>query len=474
MDHSKTYNIEELEKNLGYKRQNVWDKITDKQKADINSFTEDYRVFLSKVKTERETVSEIIKIARECGFSCLDEIKGKLKPGDKIFLSNREKAVILAVLGSEPLEEGFNIVGAHIDSPRLDLKPQPLYEDSEMALLKTHYYGGIKKYQWLTLPLALHGVVVKENGEKVEIVVGEKPEEPVFTITDLLPHLSKDQMEKKMSDAVSGEALNVLAGGVPLPGKEEGKRIKYAVLNLLHQRYGIKEENFISSELELVPAGPARRVGFDRAFVGGYGQDDRSCAYAALRAITGLSKVRKSCVALFVDKEEIGSAGNTSMQSKFFENTLAELISRAGDNYSNLTLRKSLSTSRILSADVTAGLDPTYKDVMEKQNAPHINCGVVLTKYTGSKGKFSANDTHAEFVGEIIGLFNKEEVVWQTGELGKVDQGGGGTIAYLLAAYGANVIDCGPPLLSMHSPFEIISGADIYMTWRAYSVFMGN
>jgi len=466
--------VEEVERNLAYKRKNVWDDIADQQKDDIGKFAEDYRLFLSKVKTERETVNEIVGAARESGFHRLEENRGQLKPGDKIFLTARGKAAMLAVIGNDPLEKGLNIVGAHVDSPRLDLKPLPLYEDSGMALLKTHYYGGVKKYQWLTLPLALHGVVVKGDGERIDMIVGEKPDEPVFTVTDLLPHLSKDQMDKKMADAVPGEALNVLFGGIPLPGKEEGKRVKLAVLNLLHQKYNIKEEDFISAELELVPAGPARRVGLDGAFVGGYGQDDRACAYAALRAITGLSNLQKTAVALFVDKEEIGSAGNTGMKSRFFENALVEVISRVRGAYSGLDLRRILKASRAISADVTAGTDPTYKDVMETQNAPFLGCGVVLTKYTGSKGKYGANDAHAEFVGEIIRLFNREGIIWQTGELGKVDQGGGGTIAYLLAAHGADVIDCGPPLLSMHSPFEIVSSSDIYMAWRAYVAFMEN
>lgn len=448
----------------------VWERVSSQERQEILALGEDYKRFLDACKTERRAVATIIEAAQRRGFVPLG--RGPLAPGDKVYAVNRHKAVLLAVIGEGSPEEGCNIVGAHIDAPRLDLKPQPLYEDEGLALAKTHYYGGIKKYQWLAIPLALYGTVILAGGEKIELALGSSPGDPVFTVTDLLPHLAKDQMDRKMADAVPGENLNLLVGSIPAPGEEKG-RVKRAILDHLFQTYGITEEDFVSAELEAVPAWPAVDIGFDRGLVGAYGQDDRACAYALYRAITEIEHPRRTAVALFVDKEEIGSQGNTGMGARFFEDFVAELLARLVPESSHLTLRRCLDASRALSADVSAGIDPTYAEVMEKNNAARIGCGVVLTKYTGARGKQHANDAHAEYLYAVRTLFNRSGVVWQVGELGKVDQGGGGTIAYLLAAYGMDVVDCGPPLLSMHAPLEVASKADVYMTYRAYRAFLG-
>lgn len=448
----------------------VWDKVPAEEHQAILAMGEDYKQFLDACKTERQAVATIVGGAKRRGFRPLGA--GRLAPGDRVYVVNRGKAAILAVIGERPPEDGLNIVGAHIDAPRLDLKPRPLYEEEGLALAKTHYYGGIKKYQWLAIPLALHGVVILADGEKKELALGEAPGEPVFTITDLLPHLAKDQMDKKMADAVPGENLNLLVGSIPAPGEEKG-RVKRAVLDHLYRVYGITEEDFVSAELEAVPAWRAADVGFDRSLVGAYGQDDRACAYALYRAVVESERPAHTAVALFADKEEVGSRGNTGMGARYFEDFVAELLAGLAPGADHLALRRCLRRSRALSADVSAGVDPTYADVMEKHNAARIGCGVVLTKYTGSKGKQQANDTHAEYLHAVRSLFNRAGVVWQVGELGKVDQGGGGTIAYLMAAYGMDVVDCGPPLLSMHAPLEVASKADIYMTYRAYRAFLG-
>jgi aspartyl aminopeptidase len=416
-------------------------------------------------------VNFIAEKARDHGFAPLQNF-ARLKANDRVFLIGRGKITALAVIGSDPLEKGLNIIGAHVDSPRLDLKPKPLYEEAGLALLKTHYYGGIKKYQWVAIPLALHGVVVKGDGQVIPIVIGERSDDPVFTVTDLLPHLAKDQMEKKMSEGITGEALNILVGGLPVADREVKERVKKAVLGHLARNYGVAEEDFVSAELEAVPAWPARDVGFDRSLVGGYGQDDRSSVYPALAAILEQSDLSRTAVALFADKEEIGSAGNTGMQSVFLVNFVAEIAGRCLPQYSDLALRRILNNSRAISADVTGGLDPSYPDVMDKHNAPLLGRGVVITKYTGGRGKSGANDAHPEFVAFVRGLFDREGVAWQTGELGKVDQGGGGTIAYLLAQHGMDVLDCGVPLLGMHSPFEIASKVDIYMAYKGFKAFL--
>jgi aspartyl aminopeptidase len=449
----------------------VWDRLSAQERGWVFAFCNEYREFLDRCKTERETVDFVVSLAGEKGFT---DFQGKttLKPGDRVFLVNRHKEVVLAVIGQDAFSRGIRLIGAHIDSPRLDLKPEPIYEDGHLSLMKTHYYGGIKKYQWVGMPLALHGIAARADGSVIKIVVGEAPGDPVFTITDLLPHLSKDQLEKKMSEGIAGEALNILTGSIPLAGEDIKQRIKQGVLDHLEKTYSLTEEDLISAELEVVPAWPARDVGFDRGLLAAYGQDDRSCAYCAFRALLDLGVPSRTAVVLLADKEEVGSAGNTGMQSAFFENSLADLIACSDRTYNDRMLRKTLASSSAISADVNAALDPNYEEVMDKLNAARLGRGVVLTKYTGSRGKSGSSEAGAEFMARVRGVFNGAGVIWQTGELGKVDQGGGGTIAYLMAASNMDVVDCGVPLLGMHSPFEVASKADIFMTYRAYRVFL--
>ena len=375
------------------------------------------------------------------------------------------------MIGKKPVSEGISILGSHIDAPRLDLKQNPLYEDTELAFFKTHYYGGIKKYQWLTIPLAIHGVVVKGDGTSVEIVIGEDEDDPVFNITDLLPHLAREQMQKKMSEAVTGEGLNVLLGSMPYKDDKVKEKVKLSILSILNKRYGIMEEDFQSAELEIVPAQKARDVGFDKSMVGGYGQDDRVCAYPALRALLDTEAPERTVVCLLTDKEEIGSMGNTGAKSSLLVDFVANIIALTEDAYSDLKLRSCFSRSKMLSADVNAAVDPNYESVYEKRNATYLGHGIVLQKYTGARGKYDSSDASAEFFGEIRKLFNDNGIMWQTGELGKVDEGGGGTIAQFAANLGIDVLDCGIAVLSMHSPFEITSKIDIYMTYNAYKVF---
>jgi aspartyl aminopeptidase len=460
------YDSEDEKKSL-----TVWDRLSGPEKEEVFAFCEGYRDFLDRGKTEREVADEVIKMARSKGFCDLRE-KTVLHPGDRVFSVNRHKEIVLAVVGKQPPERGLALVGAHTDSPRIDLKPEPLFEDGHLSLFKTHYYGGIKKYQWVGIPLSLHGLVARQDGNVVPVRLGEHPGDPVFTITDLLPHLSKDQMEKKMSEGIAGEALNILVGSIPAEGAEVKHRVKQGVIEHLKKMYGIEEEDFISAELEAVPAWPARDVGFDRSLLGAYGQDDRSCAYAAVRALLEIDSPEKTAVVLLADKEEIGSVGSTGMESAFFENFVAELIAAGNKNYSDLLLRRALSASSALSADVSAALDPNYEEVMDKLNAARIGRGVVVARYTGTRGKSGSSEAGAEFVARIRKIFNREGIYWQTGELGKVDQGGGGTIAYLLAAYNMDVLDCGVAILGMHSPFEVAGKADIFMTYRAYKAFM--
>lgn len=464
----------ELQENLTHKWRNVWEVLEDKEQKKVFEVGEDYKEFLDKGKTEREAAKEIIRIAEQNGYISIDEVidkKIKPTPGMKIYANNKEKSIALFVIGKEKLEKGMHIVGSHIDAPRLDLKQFPLYEDSGLALCKTHYYGGIKKYQWVTLPLALHGVIIREDGEKIDINIGEDEKDPVFFITDLLPHLAKDQMQKKMNEGITGEGLNLLVGSIPYKDEQIDEKVKLNVLNILHEKYGIKEEDFTSAELEVVPAGNAKDVGIDRSMVGAYGQDDRACAYTSLRAILDVENPNKTAVALFVDKEEIGSVGNTGMESKFFENAVSELVALTEDNYSELIVKRALANSWVLSADTFGGFDPNYPEVLDKLNSPYIGKGVTLVKYTGARGKSGSNDANSEYLFKIRSIFNENDVVWQMGELGKVDQGGGGTIAYILANYGMEVVDCGVPLLSVHAPFEISSKADIYMTYKGYNAF---
>lgn len=466
-----------LQEKLTHKWKNVWETLDKGEKEKVFAINEEYKDFLDKGKTEREAAKEIIKQAREKGYISIEEVREKeIKPtpGMKIYANNKDKSVVLFVLGKEKLEKGMNIIGSHLDAPRIDLKQHPLYEDSDFALLKTHYYGGIKKYQWVTLPLALHGVAVKADGEKVNIVIGEDENDPVFFITDLLPHLAKDQMAKKMDEGITGEGLNILIGSIPYEDGELSEKVKLNVLNILNEKYGITEEDFTTAEFEVVPAGKSRDVGIDRSMVGGYGQDDRVCAFTSLKAILDVEAPNKTAVALFVDKEEIGSVGNTSMESKFFENMVSELIDLTEKKYSELIVKRALANSCVLSADTLAGFDPNYPEVLDKKNSPFIGNGITLVKYTGVRGKGGSNDANSEYLGKIRKIFNDNNVVWQMGELGKVDQGGGGTIAYILANYGMEVVDCGVALLSVHAPYEIASKADVYMTYKGYNVFFKN
>ncbi|SNX52815.1 aminopeptidase [Thermoanaerobacterium sp. RBIITD] len=459
--------LKEIEKNFGYKNINGWPRVSSEEKDKIFEFAEDYKVFMSECKTEREVADRIIKIAEENGFIDI-ETATNLKPGSKVYYNNKGKSVVMAVIGNESMQTGFKASAAHIDSPRIDLKQNPLYEDGGLGLFKTHYYGGIKKYQWVTIPLALHGVVVKENGDKITFKLGEDEKDPILYITDLLPHLGKEQMEKKMADAITGEALNPIIGSIPLSDEIS---VKPNLLKLLNEKYGIVESDFLSSELELVPAYKPRDIGFDRSMIGAYGQDDRICAYSVLRAILDVKNPEKTAVAIFADKEEIGSMGNTGLQSRFFENAIAEILEKH-EGTTDIKLRKTMKNSELLSADVSSAFDPLYPDVSEKLNTAYIGNGICLTKYTGARGKAGSNDANAEFVAKVRRIFNENNVIWQTGELGKVDIGGGGTVAQYAASYGMDVVDCGVALLSMHSPYELSSKLDLYMGYKAYKSFL--
>ena len=429
---------------------------------------------MSRCKTERECVKDFIVLAEKQGYKNLDTIikeNGSLKPGDKVYANNMDKTLAMFVIGTEPFEKGMNILGAHVDSPRLDLKQNPLYEDSDLAMMETHYYGGIKKYQWVTIPLAIHGVVVKKDGTVVDIVIGEEDSDPVIGISDLLIHLSADQMQKKLDKGIEGEDLNLLVGSMPIEDKEAKDRVKTNVLNILNDKYGIEEEDFVSAELEIVPAGKARDYGLDRSMVLAYGHDDRVCAYTSFEALMKIKNTGKTCMALFVDKEEIGSVGATGMHSKFFENVVAEAMELTGQ-YSSIKLRRALSNSKMLSSDVSAAYDPNFPSVMEKRNSAYFGKGIVFNKYTGARGKGGCNDANPEFIAQLRAIMEKHGVIWQTAELGKVDQGGGGTIAYILAQYNMQVIDCGVALHNMHAPWEVASKADIYEALKAYCAFL--
>lgn len=454
-------------------RKNVWTNYGKKELEELEKLNKNYRHFLDHGKTERECVKAAVKQAKKEGFKDLKEVirsGEKLQAGDRVYDVFMEKAIALFVIGSKDMEKGMNILGAHIDSPRLDLKQNPLYEDTELAYLDTHYYGGIKKYQWVTIPLALHGVVAKKDGSVVEINIGEEEDDPVFCISDLLIHLSGEQMEKNGAKVVEGEALNLLIGNMPLKD-EEKDAVKKNVLNLLKEKYDIEEEDFLSAELEVVPAGKARECGLDRSMILAYGQDDRVCAYTSLEAILDTRKVKRTACCILVDKEEIGSVGATGMQSRFFENTAAELLNCMGE-YSDLTLRRTLANSKMLSSDVSAAYDPEYASVFEKKNAAYFAKGIVFNKYTGSRGKSGSNDANAEYMAELRKILEKHNVAFQTAELGKVDIGGGGTIAYILALYGMQVIDCGVAVMSMHAPWEIVSKADVYEAKKCYMAFL--
>ena len=455
------------------KTENAWKKYADK--TEVFAFSEAYKEFISSCKTERECVTEMVQQAEKAGYRNLDEIveKGEtLKAGDKVYANNKGKGLALYLIGEEPLEKGMRILGAHIDSPRLDLKQNPLYEDQELALLDTHYYGGVKKYQWVTIPLALHGVVSKKDGENVTVVIGEDEQDPVLGISDLLIHLSQKQLQKTASEVVEGEKLDMLVGSIPLEGEEE-EPVKAQILAILRGKYGIEEEDFLSAEFEVVPAGKARDYGLDRSMIMGYGQDDRVCSYPSFAAIMKQKQVTYTSVCLLVDKEEIGSVGATGMQSKFFENTTAEVMNACGQ-YSELKLRRALKNSMMLSSDVSAAFDPNFPEVMEKKNSAYLGHGMTFNKYTGARGKSGSNDANAEYLAKLRKVMDEEQVTFQTAELGKVDQGGGGTIAYILANYNMEVIDCGVAVLNMHAPWEITSKVDIYEAYRGYCAFLQN
>ena len=460
-------------------KKSVWNTYNETQLTELEQLAKDYRHFLNVGKTERECVKETIRLAKANGYENLDDIiarQDSLKAGDRVYAVNMNKEIALFTIGSESLEKGMRILGAHIDSPRLDLKQNPLYEDSEMALLDTHYYGGIKKYQWVTIPLALHGVVAKKDGSVIEISIGEDEEDPVVCISDLLIHLAGKQMEKKASEVIEGDDLNVLVGNRPLTSDED-EELKDAVsaylLQILKEQYDMEEEDFLSAEIEVVPADKARDCGLDRSMILAYGQDDRICAYTSLVAMLEAGPQEKTCCCLLVDKEEIGSVGATGMQSAFFENTVAELMNCMG-SFSELGLRRTLRNSKMLSSDVSAAFDPNFPSFFEKKNAAHFGHGLVLNKYTGSRGKSGSNDANAEYIGHLRRIFDDNNVAFQMSELGKVDMGGGGTIAYICALYGMEVIDSGVALLSMHAPMEISSKADIYEAKKGYLAFLKN
>ena len=446
-----------------------WLETSDEKFSQIFDFCNGYMEFLNRSKTEREFSANARNIAEANGFRDVNKVDS-LKAGDKVYFVNREKSIYFAVIGEEKLENGLHIVGAHIDSPRLDLKPNPLYEDGELAYFNTHYYGGIKKYQWTTIPLSIHGVMIKADGEKITINIGEDENDPIFTITDLLPHLAKDQEAKRLREAIEGENLDLLVGSIPILDDDSKQKVKLNILKILNEKYGITEKDFVSSELELVPAFKARSLGFDYGMVAAYGQDDKVCSYTALKALLEIDKPKKTAICILSDKEEIGSMGNTGMESHVFDYFISELLNKTGENIPNL-LEKVFCYSKMLSSDVDAGFDPLYASVSDKDNCGYLSKGITLNKYTGARGKSGASDANAEFVAWIRNLLETNNIKYQVSELGKVDVGGGGTIAYILANKGVDVIDCGVPVLSMHAPYEVTSKFDIYEAYRAYKAF---
>ena len=460
-------------------RKNAWKKYSDEDKNNVFTFADEYKTFISECKTERECVKKAVELAKKAGYRDLQEIiaaNETLKAGDKVYAVNMKKAIVLFNIGSEPISTGMNILGAHIDSPRLDIKQNPMYEDSDLVLLDTHYYGGIKKYQWVTLPLALHGVIAKKDGTTVQVSIGEKEDDPVFVITDLLIHLASKQMEKKAATVVEGEKLDLLIGSRPIGQDEtleekEKEAVKANVINLLKQYYDMEEEDFLSAELEIVPAGKARDCGLDRSMVLAYGQDDRVCAFTSLFAMLDVKEVEHTACCILVDKEEIGSVGATGMHSRFFENTVAELVALT-EGESDLKVRRALMNSRMLSSDVSAAYDPMYAEVFEKRSSAFFGKGLVFNKFTGARGKSGSNDANAEYLAKIRNAMDVQSVAYQFAELGKVDAGGGGTIAYIMANYGMEVIDSGVAVLSMHAPWEVTSKADVYEAYKGYKAFV--
>lgn len=454
-------------------RKNAWKSYKPKQLKELEKLCDEYREFLDNGKTERECAELAVSMAKEAGYKDIDSIikkKQKIKAGDKIYAVMMNKTVALFNIGTEDIENGMNILGAHIDSPRLDVKQNPMYEDTDFAYLDTHYYGGIKKYQWVATPLAIHGVVALKTGEVKKVTIGEDETDPVVFISDLLIHLAQDQLEKKAAKVIEGEQLDVIVGSMPLADKDKNA-VKENVLKLLKEKYDMEEEDFLSAELEIVPAGKARNAGMDSSMIMSYGQDDRVCAFTSLKAMLDVKDVKTTACCLLVDKEEIGSVGATGMRSMFFENTVAEIIDRMGD-YSELKLKRCLKNSRMLSSDVNAAYDPTFASAFEKKNASIFGRGMVFSKFTGSRGKSGSNDANAEYIAAIRKVLDDAKIHYQFGELGKVDVGGGGTIAYILSLYGMEVIDCGVAVLNMHAPYEVTSKADIYETKKGYEVFL--
>lgn len=451
------------------KKESGWNHVDDAKKQEIFDLSKNYMDFLNVAKTEREFIKQARKMADANGFRDIIEFD-TLKPGDKVYFVNREKSMYLAIIGEESIENGMHIIGSHVDSPRLDLKPNPLYEDTGFAYFKTHYYGGIKKYQWTTIPLSIHGVIVKANGEKIEVNIGEDENDPIFTITDLLPHLAQEQMEKKLKNGIEGEDLNLLIGSIPYQDEKVTEKVKLNILNILNQKYNITEVDFTSSELELVPAFRARSLGFDESMVAAYGQDDKVCAYTSLAALMELEHVKNTAVCILSDKEEIGSVGNTGMESHMFDFFVSEILNKLQVNRPNL-LDKVFCFSKMLSSDVDAGYDPIYASVSDKTNAGFLGKGIALVKYTGARGKSGASDANAEYVAWVRNVLEKNNIKYQLTELGKVDIGGGGTIAFILANKGTDVIDCGVPVLCMHAPYEVTSKYDIYSAYETYKAF---
>lgn len=464
----KNSQVKELKDKLFAKKKNGFLRMNESEIAECDAFCEDYKKFLDRAKTEREAAAVAVEMLKAKGY--VEYVPGmKLNPGDKIYKNNRDKAVVMAIIGTEPIRSGVRLCAAHIDSPRLDLKQNPLYEDSEMALFKTHYYGGIKKYQWTAMPLALHGVIVKSDNSKITVSIGEDEGDPVFCVTDLLPHLGTDQMKRTLAQGIKGEELNIVIGSRPFRDDEGSELIKLNILSILFEKYGITESDFISAELEAVPAFKARDIGFDRSMIGSYGHDDRVCAYTAFAATLDCENPKHTVVTVLTDKEETGSDGNTGLCSSYLEYFIADLAEDLGSNG-----RTVLSASQCLSADVNAAFDPTFPEVMERNNCAYINKGVCVTKFTGARGKSGTSDASAEFVGRVRNLLDSNNVIWQTGELGKVDMGGGGTVAAYIANLDVDTIDVGVPVLSMHAPFEIVSKIDVYSAYRAFSVFIND